>query len=227
MRLDGRQTGSMFCCGTFSNIGAVGTLVCVINFGEHAIAYTALYRLCEEIYYFACACPVARWLGRQDSSRLSFSGFRIEPALRVILLALGLGLALNLLGISRPAFFGFIASAAMMTGTVFFLLGIGMSLRLSSVRSYLPQCAAVCAIKFLGVPVIVMPLAALAGLASMDGGLPFKIVFILAAMPVAMNALLPPALYDLDVDLANATWIVTTLALIAVLPILLLLVPLL
>ena len=52
MGLERRQAGSMFCCGTFTNIGAVGSLVSVMLFGEQTIAIAALYRLCEEIYYF-------------------------------------------------------------------------------------------------------------------------------------------------------------------------------
>ncbi len=224
--LDGRQTGSMYCCGTFTNIGAVGTLVCVMNLGEQTIAYTALYRLCEEMYYFALACPVARWLGESGGGRLTLQNFRIEPALRLVLLALGLGLVLNLAGVPRPESFGFAASAAMLAGTVCFLLAIGMSLRLSSVREYLPQCAALCLLKFLALPLIMVALAALTGLEGVDGGRPLKVVFILSAMPVAMNALLPPALYGLDEDMANAAWIVTTLALAVVLPVLLLRLPL-
>ena len=52
-------------------------------------------------------------------------------------------------------------------------------------------------------------------------------VAILASMPVAMNALIPPSLFDLDLDLANACWVFTTLALIVVLPILVFVLPLL
>ena len=44
-------------------------------------------------------------------------------------------------------------------------------------------------------------------------------------MPVAMTALVPPSLFSLDLDLANACWIFSTLALVAVLPALLLVLP--
>ena len=46
-------------------------------------------------------------------------------------------------------------------------------------------------------------------------------------MPVAMTALVPPSLFRLDLDLANACWIFSTLALVAVLPALLVILPLL
>lgn len=60
-QLDGPRPGSLYCCGTFTNIGAVGSLVCVLFLGESAIALVALYRLCEELFYFSVSFPIARW----------------------------------------------------------------------------------------------------------------------------------------------------------------------
>ena len=229
LRLDRRQTGSMFCCGSFTNIGAVGSLVSVMLFGEQTIAIAALYRLCEEIYYFGVAMPVARWHGQEEGGKAHFSlrDFRLEPVLKVILCALGLGITLNLTGVPRPALFGTLSSGAMILGTVCFLLSIGMSLRLSRMACYVKQSAAISLIKFVGCPLVIVALAMLCGLGDIDNGLPLKVVAILAAMPVAMNALIPPSLFDLDLDLANACWVFTTLELVVVLPILVIVLPLL
>ncbi len=229
MGLDHRQTGSMFCCGTFTNIGAVGSLVSVMLFGEQTIAIAAMYRLCEELYYFGIAMPVARWHSQPSGGKAHFSlrDFRLEPVLKVILCALGLGIALNIAGVPRPALFGTLSASAMILGTVCFLLSIGMSLRLSSMACYVRQSAAISFIKFAGCPAIIVALAMLCGLGEIENGLPLKVVAILAAMPVAMNALIPPSLFDLDLDLANACWVFTTLELIVVLPVLLIVLPLL
>ncbi|MBR6673442.1 MAG: AEC family transporter [Mailhella sp.] len=229
MGFEARQAGSMFCCGTFTNIGAVGSLASVMLFGEQTIAIAALYRLCEEIYYFGIAMPVARWHGQNSEGKAHFSlrDFRLEPVLKVILCALGLGITLNLAGIPRPALFGTLSSGAMILGTVCFLLSIGMSLRLSRMTCYVRQSAAISFIKFVGCPLVIVALAMLCGLGDIDNGLPLKVVAILASMPVAMNALIPPSLFDLDLDLANACWVFTTLALIVVLPILVFVLPLL
>jgi predicted permease len=51
--------------------------------------------------------------------------------------------------------------------------------------------------------------------------LPLKVVIILSSMPVAFNALIPPSIYDLDLDLANSCWFFTTALLIIILPLLL------
>jgi hypothetical protein len=37
-------------------------------------------------------------------------------------------------------------------------------------------------------------------------------------MPVGFTALVPPSIYDLDIDLANAGWMVTTALLVIVIP---------
>ena len=229
LKLDRRQTGSMFCCGSFTNIGAVGSLVSVMLFGEQTISIAALYRLCEEIYYFGVAMPVARWHGQEEGGKAHFSlrDFRLEPVLKVILCALGLGITLNLTGVPRPDLFGTLSSGAMILGTVCFLLSIGMSLRLSRMACYVKQSAAISLIKFVGCPLVIVALAMLCGLGDIDNGLPLKVVAILAAMPVAMNALIPPSLFDLDLDLANACWVFTTLELVVVLPILVIVLPLL
>ncbi len=67
-------------------------------------------------------------------------------------------------------------------------------------------------------PGIITLAAYILGYGDMDSALPLKIAFVLSSMPVAMNALLPPALLKLDLDLANACWLVSTLALFLVIP---------
>ena len=43
---------------------------------------------------------------------------------------------------------------------------------------------------------------------------------LLAFMPVGVIALVPPALYGADLDLANSGWLATTGAMLAILPLL-------
>lgn len=224
--LDRAQTGSLYCCGTFTNIGAVGSLVAVVFYGESAIALVALYRLCEELFYFSVSFPISRWYGMEDGP-LSFRNLRLDPILRVVVCALLLGIGLNLLGVPRPGAFGHLAAGLMIVATVLFLFAIGMSLRPSRMARYRRQCLAVAAIKFVGVPLLITGLAAAIGYGDIDGGLPLRVVAILSAMPVAMTALVPPSLFNLDLDLANACWVFSTAGLFVVLPALLFILPLL
>lgn len=226
LHLDRPQTGSLYCCGTFTNIGAVGGLTSLLFLGENTIALVALYRLCEELYYFSVSFPIARWYSPQNTeTKLSFRAFRLDPILCVIVCALGSGFLLNTAQVPRPEFCGPLASAAMIASTTLFLFAIGLSLRLSRLSCHLAPSLAVCAIKFVAVPLVIISLAAAMGFGDVEGGLPLRVVAILSAMPVAMTALVPPTLFHLDVDLANACWIFSTLGLVAVLPLLMLFLP--
>ena len=114
LRLDRARAGSLFCCGAFSNIGAVGSLTCVVFLGESAIALVALYRLFEELFFFGIGMPVARWYG--SGGKPTLRAFRPDPMLGAVIGALLCGIALNRLGVPRPAMCGIIASASMVLG---------------------------------------------------------------------------------------------------------------
>jgi len=101
------------------------------------------------------------------------------------------------------------------------LVSVGLAFRFRRVGGYLRESASVAAIKFAAVPVLASTLAWSLGFGRIDGGLPLKVVMILSSMPVAFNALIPPSIYDLDLDLANSCWFVTTALLAIVLPVLL------
>lgn len=226
MKLSRAQTGSMFCCGTFTNIGAIGGLVCLLFLGENTIALVALYRLFEEIYYFSVAFPVSQWFGPENAGKtFSLKSVKFQPVLAVIVFALLLGIALRAAHIPRPEFFSPLASCCMILATIFLLFSIGLTLRISRIWTSWRECAIMGGIKFIGIPALVIPLAWLMGFGSYENGLPLKSVAVLCSMPVAMTALVPPALFHLDLDLANACWVFTTAALVIVLPWLLLLLP--
>jgi hypothetical protein len=104
---------------------------------------------------------------------------------------------------------------------VLLLTSIGLALKFRRVRDYLKECLSVSLIKFLFVPILASSLAYLLGFGNIDNALPLKVVIILSSMPVAFNALIPPSIYDLDLDLANSCWFFTTALLIIILPLLL------
>ncbi|MCR4667238.1 MAG: hypothetical protein K5657_08080 [Desulfovibrio sp.] len=220
LKYNNASKGSLFCCGTFSNIGAVGTLICVVFFGEKTIAYVALYRLFEELFYYGLAIPVASRYKGDPSCQVRVQGMRISRLLVCIVLALVLGLVLNYLSVPRPQFLGYIAAFLSILAAVLALFSIGLGLKLSTLRNYTESCIIICSIKFFIVPICIMTVAYFLGFSHLDEGLPFKVILILSSMPVAMNALLPPALLKLDLHLANACWIASTLALALVLPVL-------
>ncbi len=226
--LDRRRTGSLCCCGAFGNVGAVGSLVCVMFWGEHTVALAALYRLCEELLFFSVAFPAAQWCGKPDvSEHCAAFRIRVDPVVYAVLGALAVGIVLNAAGFPRPIWVGYVASGSAILATALFLVAVGMGLHPSRIRCCIGECLGLCAIKFAGVPAVITGLAWALGYGDIEGGLPLRVVAVLSSMPVAMTALVPPSLFGLDTDLADACWLTTTAALVVVLPVLAAVVPLL
>jgi len=75
-------------------------------------------------------------------------------------------------------------------------------------------------IKSLIVPAAAVSLGFAFGLHHIANGLPIQVVLILSTMPVGFTALVPPTLYNLDLDLANTNWLFSTASLIITVPIL-------
>lgn len=220
------QLGSYYGCGAFTNLGAVGGLVCLILLGENTIALVALYRLLEEIYFFGIAYPIASsYADKAEAITFSLRRFKPHPGIAIIIAALSLGILLNLTGVSRPDALSPLASAMMIAGTVFLLVSIGMNLHLSATFRYIKPALVICVIKFLCMPVLITGLAFCLGAAALEGGLAIKTICVLSSMPVAMYALVPPSLFDLDIDLANTCWIISTLGLFLVIPMLIFILP--
>lgn len=215
------QAGAFFCCGFFTNVGAIGGLVIFMFLGEEGYAMVPLFKLLEELVYYGIGFPVARLYS--DGAKKKAGGSLLprllrDPFLRVAVGGLVLGTALNLSGIPRPAFYSSLNSLLIPLSTVLLLASIGMAMRFGKTALYLKEGFTIIFLKFLLVPAACVSLAALAGLNGIAGGLPLKAVLVLSSMPVAFNALVPPSLYGLDLDLANSCFLVSVLGLAALLP---------
>lgn len=225
MGLESKETGAFFACGSFTNIGSIGALICFMFLGERGFALVPIYKLFEEVTYYGVGFPVAKYYSDIHAVGVSpwerLRGMARDPFILVALSAITLGGLLNASGVERPAFFHTLNSVFIPTGTTLLLVSIGLAMKFKRVKHYLRECFSVSAIKFLLVPGIMFSIAYLIGFGDIDGGLPLKVVIILSAMPVAFNALIPPSIYDLDLDLANSCWFFTTAALVVVLPALL------
>ena len=225
LRLEARQVGALIPCGSFTNIGSIGALICYVYLGEKGFALVPIYKLFEELTYYSVGFPIAKYYSTVDSSRdataTRLKALAADPFIRVALGSILIGAALNVSGLPRPRLFGTINALFIPLGTGLLLISIGLARRFGSVRHHLKTSALVALIKFALVPGCATTAAWLLGYGQIENGLPLKVVMILSCMPVAFNALIPPSIYDLDLDLANACWFFTTAALVVVLPALL------
>ena len=73
LRLGRSQTGSLFVCGFFTNLGAIGGLICYVFLGEMGFGFVPIYRLFEEFLYYLVGFPVAKFYGSEVKEEETFS----------------------------------------------------------------------------------------------------------------------------------------------------------
>jgi hypothetical protein len=216
-----RQKGTLFCCGSFTNIGSIGALVSFVFLGESGFALIALYKLFEEMIYYSIGFPIARYFSGGDRDATFAQRIKKVSTDPFFLAATGAfvcGFILNRSGLPRPSFYENINAFFVPAGTFILLTSIGLGMRFSSAAGNLVDGLMVLLIKYIVVPTAAVTTAYLAGLNAIDDGLPLKVVLIASSMPVAFTALVAASIYELDLDLANACWLITTGALLFVIP---------
>ena len=220
LRIPPKRAASVFTSGMFTNILAFGGLIAFVLFGHIGYAIVQLYNMFIDFGYYVVGFPVSRRLslGAGKRAEISFSLIREQPFLFIPVAAIVAGLFLNVFGIDRPRLLHEASSVLIPTISAMLGTAIGLTLYIGRIARYTKEIALVSAIKFLIVPSVMIPLAAAIGLTGVMGGLPFNVVVIVSFMPVAFTALVPPAIYGFDLDLANSAWIVTTLALAVIVP---------
>ena len=219
-----KQTGSYIVCGGFTNIGSLGALFCFLFLGEKGFALVPFYKLFEELIYYAIGFPVAKSFSDDLTGTPSFLR-RLKTVATDIFVVVAVssiftGLMLNISGVSRPPVFATINTVFIPLAALLLLISIGMAMRFSSVNTFLKPGILIAGIKFVMVPLIVVGIGYLFGLDKIDNGLPLKVVLILSSMPVGVFAMVPPTIYGLDIDLANACWLMTNAAVLFQIPLL-------
>jgi predicted permease len=221
LKLSGPQKSVLFCCSCFSNIGSLGGLTSFVFFGEQGFALLALYKIFEELIYYGIGFPIARYLASTDGElqiKDRILGLFRDPFFLTASCSFLLGLCLNLSGVTRPHIYATLNSFFVPIGIFLILVSVGLGMRFSNVRGHLVEGMTVSLIKFMILPLIAGLAAWLSGFGEIQNGLPLKIVLIGASMPVAFNALVAASVYDLDLDLANSCWLITTCGLVVILP---------
>ena len=227
LKFNRSEKGSFFCCGAFTNIGSIGALVCYSFLGEAGFALVPLYKIFEEFLYYSTGFPIAKSFSISDSDKAGGkkSIFK-DPFVLVAVFSILTGFILNFSGIRRPDFFGVLNSLLIPLAAFLLLVSIGMALQFRKMKNHVSKALILLPLKHLIIPSLTFSAAFAAGLGSIDNALPLKVVLILSAMPVGFTALIPPALYDLDIDLANTCWIVSTSFMVVTVPLLMFLISL-
>ena len=125
----------------------------------------------------------------------------------------------NMLGIQRPGIF-FPVDLLLFMSIILYYLTLGINFTGFSLRGRLKEQAAVCAIKFFALPLIVLAVLNLLPLAPLIK----TVILIQAFMPVAIYTVVTSVLFKMDTGFASGMMVVNTLLfLTVVLPVLVLL----
>lgn len=229
MKKNRRDKAIFFISGGFTNMGSLGGLMAFLFLGEAGFALVSFYIFLERIWYFGVGFPYARSCslkeGEKESTSVILKKMFVDPFVLATLLSMATGIILNFLQVPRPLVFEQINGFLVPFGTVLLLFSIGLGMKLSAVKNYWKEGLSIVSIKAFIIPILIVSAAAALGLGRVAEGLPLKVVLILASMPVGFTALVPPSIYDLDLDLANSIWLISNGALLIVIPLLSYLVP--
>ncbi len=221
LKMKPKQAGAFFSCGAMTNVGSVGSLVVYVFLGEAAFAFVPMYRLFEPTIYYTIWFPIAKSFSPQVQQGVKTGRFlkiTFDPFVLVAFASILIGSVLNITGIPRPAWYRNLNVIVIPLSSLVMLVSIGMAMKFGRITAHFKPAAMIAAIKLLLVPLAATGTAYLLGFGKIDDGLPLKVILILSSMPVGFTALVPPSIYDLDIDLANAGWMLSTALLMIVIP---------
>jgi len=212
------QTGSFFCCGSSTNLGTIGGLLCFAFFGEAGYSYCVLFCLLLTPMLYLFSFPGAAYFSSEGAQKGMLKRLMSDKLVIVFFISLVAGFALNIANVPRPAFYSTVNEYLIPVSSFFLVMSLGYTMRFSKIRQYKKEIAVMSIIKYVITPVFVIGAAYLLGFHNYGDGTLFKSLIILSALPVGFNALIPMNIYNLEVNLGNSCWIVTTLMMIAIIP---------
>jgi hypothetical protein len=223
-KIEPYRAGSLFTSCMFSNISALAAFIAYTMFGDTGFAAIQLYALLEQPFYYAVGFPLSYEIskGALLNFRFSLRNLKEKPIIFFPLAAVAAGVILRLSPLEKPEFMYVMSAFLVPVITVLFGLSIGLTLRIREIKKYRREVLMAHGVKFLVIPAIITGLGVLSGLPEILGGVPFKSLVIVSFSPVGFLAVVPPAVYGFDVDLANSAWLTTTLSFAFILPVLLL-----
>ena len=221
--LRGPRRGAYLNCGMMSNIGmSLGGFICYMFLGVQGQGLSVLYTAHFLPVCFTLGVILASHYasGGKASVGQTLRGVVRNPLVFIPNGALIVGLVLNATGVAVPTWIGPVNATVVCAVVSFHAFAIGLTLRLSRVGAYWREATALTATKFVLGPLIAAAVVFLVGQWGAYDGLMWRVAVIEGAMPVAIFATVVSNLFDLDRDLANTCWVVTTLACAAIIPVL-------
>ena len=218
----GLDQGSYMMSAILSNTVTFGGLMAFFLYGERGYAYAQLINLFSNVMLFLVCFPLAQYYFERGSSEASTISLKSLLLNRNQLPTLGLffGAWLSYAGIPRPALAAMVFDPLVHVAAWTLILPVGYSADLSEMRKYWRNLLDLNVIKFVATPLLIYLIAR----PLFADPVVLNTVVVVAAMPVALTSVIAVRVHHLNIHLAMAAFILTTVVfLLLVCPLLFLL----
>jgi predicted permease len=207
----GLDKGSYLASAMLSNIGTLGGLCAFILFGEPGFAYSQIISLFQGLVLFLYCFPMAQYY-RQISindynkqHKVSLTSLFFNRNQLPVLGLVG-GMVLYISGVPRPDLFSEIFTPLIHISAWTSLIPVGYSINFSAMKPYYTSILGLLPIKFVITPL----LAYLIAYFLFNDQIILDSILLLASAPVGINAIVTARLYNLNLPLAGAAFLLTT-----------------
>ncbi|MAE68164.1 MAG: hypothetical protein CMJ18_28270 [Phycisphaeraceae bacterium] len=215
-RLPDPQAGALMAATSMPNLVSFGGLFVFAFWGTDGLQQMYLFLLLEHVIFYCIFYPWFGTYGPRPPEGSLLGRLRIHPVTMMPLFASLFGLACNVVlfevhgADGPPAWTQRFNALCVPLMVAVMSFAVGLVMRPSRVAHYREACVFVSVTGFLVRPSIMLLTALACAAAGWIDDLAVRVAVLLSAMPVAFNALIAAGIYELDVDLVNSCWIVTS-----------------
>lgn len=211
---DPREQGSYMISMMLGNIGTLAGLCAFVLYGEKGFAYVQLVAIPQILIIVLFSFPMGqyyydKWAHKGESRKMEIHLAKMLftwnqlPAVGVVI-----GLALSGMNVEKPASITFLFDGLIHISAWMGMIPVGYDLNLGSARTYAWKLWAIFPVKFILLPAALYAMT----ICVVDDPAILVCVILSAAAPTAIFAVATAQLYDLNVDIAESSFITTTLA---------------
>ena len=226
-KLKNHEKGSLISSALFSNTGiTLGGFICYLLYGEEGLYFSSLYISSFLPFYYLVAFPMMNHYS--STSKISIKRSIIElftnPTSLTPITFIIIGTVLNLLKIHRPFLLNYVVTHILIyISTVGYSFSIGLGMHIGKSLKFTQYALFIAFVKFIYNPIIAYILLNIFGFSKLGNLTPFRVIMVESFMPAAIMSVVLVKLFNLNEDLANASWLITNIIAIAVFPIIILL----
>lgn len=209
--------GSYMISMMLGNIGTLAGLCAYVLFGEKGFAYVQLIAVPQILVIVLYCFPMAQRFyeigtGSGEKGKTNFLRLLLTPN-QLPALGVAAGLLLSGLHVERPEAVGTLFTVLIHVSAWMGMMPVGYDLRLGSVGTYALKLWPIFPVKFILLPAILYGLTIL----FVKDPVMITCVVLSAGAPTAIFAVAASQLYGLNVDMAESSFVTTTLAFLFVL----------